>query len=212
MASVLYVFLFLLSGFSEAASTAFALKIHHHAQEIFIQDLKKMGVDSLYFRLDQQETRNLGGARKSGNSGEISIGRDSFAQLTDSDFLFTYCHELGHFLGGAPKKPNSWASTESQADYWSTRKCLTALLPNLTNEQYVNQVQDLALRFFDRLRIEIGPEAANLAFYQRPQPELRESKVFESEYASFQCRFDTLMAGARNEPRPRCLGGLFHGH
>ena len=40
------------------------------------------------------------------------------------------CHELGHHLGGAPRKSDpstgalSWAANEGQADYWGAMKCL----------------------------------------------------------------------------------------
>lgn len=35
------------------------------------------------------------------------------------------CHELGHHLGGYPKKStNKWSSAEGQSDYYATTKCL----------------------------------------------------------------------------------------
>ena len=47
-------------------------------------------------------------------------------EVTQDAMALVACHELGHHLGGAPKKlaPGNWASNEGQADYWGTMKCL----------------------------------------------------------------------------------------
>lgn len=56
--------------------------------------------------------------------------------LTEDGLLLILCHELGHFLGGAPKiyreevKKFSWSSAEGQADYFATSKCFKNLLVN----------------------------------------------------------------------------------
>ncbi|MEK6578852.1 MAG: hypothetical protein AABZ55_06470, partial [Bdellovibrionota bacterium] len=44
---------------------------------------------------------------------------------TEDGFALVLCHELGHFLGGAPRKdrPN-WASSEGESDYFGAMKCL----------------------------------------------------------------------------------------
>ena len=49
--------------------------------------------------------------------------------ITVDGMSLVACHELGHHLGGAPKKGDydgavSWASNEGQADYFGTLKCL----------------------------------------------------------------------------------------
>ena len=53
--------------------------------------------------------------------------------ITADAFTLVVCHEIGHHLGGAPKKTRSagrngtrkrWATNEGQADYWATLKCL----------------------------------------------------------------------------------------
>lgn len=49
---------------------------------------------------------------------------------TQDGFEAVICHEIGHHLGGAVKYPfnaaseNNWASSEGQADYFATSKCL----------------------------------------------------------------------------------------
>ena len=48
-------------------------------------------------------------------------------ETTEDAMALVACHELGHHLGGAPKKAGvqqMWASNEGQADYWGSMKCL----------------------------------------------------------------------------------------
>lgn len=46
--------------------------------------------------------------------------------ITADGFALVVCHELGHHMGGAPKKLGSdkWSSPEGQSDYWGASKCL----------------------------------------------------------------------------------------
>lgn len=47
---------------------------------------------------------------------------------TEDGLALVVCHEIGHHIGGFPKKPqlwgSSWASNEGQSDYFATTKCL----------------------------------------------------------------------------------------
>jgi hypothetical protein len=51
-------------------------------------------------------------------------------ETTEDAMVLVACHELGHHIGGAPKKTDPdtgllyWASNEGQADYWGAMKCL----------------------------------------------------------------------------------------
>ena len=51
-------------------------------------------------------------------------------ETTEDAMALVACHELGHHLGGAPRKTIAatgaldWAANEGQADYWGTMKCL----------------------------------------------------------------------------------------
>ena len=57
-------------------------------------------------------------------------------ETTKDGFSAVICHEVGHHIGGAPKKKSwmsSWASNEGQADYFATSKCLKLLFE--TQEQ-----------------------------------------------------------------------------
>jgi hypothetical protein len=49
--------------------------------------------------------------------------------MTKDGFLYVTCHELGHHLGGFPKIPNQpWSSTEGEADYYATLRCMKDLM------------------------------------------------------------------------------------
>jgi len=69
-------------------------------------------------------------AQQSGNTWKVSMfgGLARHETITADGFATVVCHELGHHLGGAPKKSSwwgsSWASNEGQADYFGTMKCL----------------------------------------------------------------------------------------
>lgn len=54
--------------------------------------------------------------------------------LNESTLHILLCHELGHYIGGAPKSfrgrtsKRSWSSAEGQADYFAINKCLLPML------------------------------------------------------------------------------------
>lgn len=67
--------------------------------------------------------------------------------ITKDAMALVVCHEIGHHIGGAPKKgasnggwwggsstPSAWASNEGQADYFATLKCLRKSWINDNNE------------------------------------------------------------------------------
>ncbi|MDD0854304.1 hypothetical protein HBN50_14420 [Halobacteriovorax sp. GB3] len=57
-------------------------------------------------------------------------------EMTKDGLVFILCHELGHHLGGAPKKfrggsnKRSWSSAEGQADYFAATKCMRKVFEN----------------------------------------------------------------------------------
>jgi hypothetical protein len=69
-------------------------------------------------------------AQRSGNTYKVSMfgGLARHETITADGFALVLCHEIGHHIGGAPKKKSSWstswASNEGQADYFATLKCL----------------------------------------------------------------------------------------
>jgi len=68
--------------------------------------------------------------------------------MTPDGFATVVCHELGHHLGGVPKKfswfGNSWASNEGQADYFGIMKCLRKMFEHEDNVKIVKEIDDKA--------------------------------------------------------------------
>lgn len=86
-------------------------------------------------------------ATQSGKNWNVAMfgGLARHKTITKDGMSLVVCHELGHHIGGAPKKVgmgmNAWASNEGQADYFSTLKCLRAAFLNDDNISIVNQMQ-----------------------------------------------------------------------
>lgn len=69
-------------------------------------------------------------AQQRGNTWQIAMfgGLARHETVTPDGFALVACHELGHHLGGQPRKRSwfgaSWASNEGQSDYFGSMKCL----------------------------------------------------------------------------------------
>ncbi len=68
-----------------------------------------------------------------GNLNKSTMSTDSLRLLV--------CHEIGHFLGGAPKRilldpeeDQAWNTVEGGADYYATLKCMKRLLAKQTEQ------------------------------------------------------------------------------
>lgn len=91
-------------------------------------------------------------AQQIGNTWKVAMfgGLARHPAVTVDGFQAVVCHELGHHLGGAPRKGSSaggggawgggagsvgisWASNEGQADYFATLKCLRKVWINDNN-------------------------------------------------------------------------------
>lgn len=94
-------------------------------------------------------------AQQNGNTWQVSMfgGLARHETITEDAFALVACHELGHHLGGAPKKVawmgSSWASNEGQSDYFGNSKCLrkymekddnAAIVLNMEGKGEVDQV------------------------------------------------------------------------
>ncbi len=66
-------------------------------------------------------------------------------EVTEDAMALVACHELGHHVGGAPKKTDAlgkvqWATNEGQSDYWGAMKCLTRYLRDEDNTSVVSKM------------------------------------------------------------------------
>jgi hypothetical protein len=104
------------------------------------------------------------------------------------------CHELGHFLGGAPlKSRNGWSSTEGQSDYYSSLRCARTL--GFDEATFLDAALNLT-----RIYAEVSRE-------NPPKLETCDEKMVTRTnfgYPGAQCRLDTLRAGWVGHDRPRC--------
>jgi hypothetical protein len=86
-------------------------------------------------------------AQQEGRNWKISMfgGLARHETITADAFALVACHEIGHHIGGAPKKASwmgsSWASNEGQADYWGNMKCLRRYLQDEDNIAVVATMQ-----------------------------------------------------------------------
>jgi len=66
--------------------------------------------------------------------------------VTMDGFALVVCHELGHHLGGAPKKEgyygSDWASIEGQADYYAGLKCLRQVFADPASKDFARAGDD----------------------------------------------------------------------
>jgi hypothetical protein len=93
-------------------------------------------------------------AQQSGKTYKVSMfgGLARHETITEDGMSLVVCHEIGHHIGGAPKKggsvsgggwwgggasASSWASNEGQADYFATLKCLRKTFLNDDNASIV---------------------------------------------------------------------------
>ena len=82
-------------------------------------------------------------AQQNGNTWKVAMfGGLARHQTIDKDsFALVVCHELGHHIGGVPKKSgwwgSNWASNEGQSDYWGTMKCLRKVFESDNNQEVI---------------------------------------------------------------------------
>jgi hypothetical protein len=85
-------------------------------------------------------------AQQIGTTWRVSMfgGLARHETITPDGFALVVCHEIGHHIGGAPRKvspwSSPWASNEGQADYFATLKCLRRAWETDNNEEIVRKM------------------------------------------------------------------------
>lgn len=95
----------------------------------------------------ESETINAGTLRSSQGDWIVNL-YGGFARhpfITRDGYMLVICHEIGHHIGGAPKKQyaesgSHWASTEGQSDYFATLKCLRKVFRKDNNEEIIKDM------------------------------------------------------------------------
>ncbi len=141
--------------------------------------------------------------------------------ITKDGLSLIVCHEIGHHIGGAPKKIGgpivNWASNEGQADYFATLKCLRKAWINDNNEAIVRSlnapktVEEMCKRAHGNDRLDAalcirtsmaGKSVADLFSSM--------SKIRKAKFTSPDSK--TVWATDDNHPAPQCrLDTYFQG-
>ncbi|MCT4640746.1 MAG: hypothetical protein N4A33_00510 [Bacteriovoracaceae bacterium] len=163
-------------------------------------------------------------AQQIGSTWKVSMfgGLARHEAITSDGFALVVCHEIGHHIGGAPKKKSwwssSWASNEGQADYFATLKCLRRTFRSEDNAAIMAKVNvpktvvDTCAEQFssqeDRLICQRGSMAgmstAKLFQALRSQttppdfntPDANVVTTTNDKHPATQCRLDTYYTGA----------------
>lgn len=117
-------------------------------------------------------------------------GLARYGFMTTDAFVGVLCHELGHHLGGAPRI--DWASNEGQSDYWGFRSCMRKIM---SVERAIVAAEDLA-----EVLARLGGERVPSLY----TPDLTIVQRTIDYHPNAQCRLDTMFAGLKFKPRPRC--------
>lgn len=140
-------------------------------------------------------------------------------KITSDGLTATLCHELGHHLGGYPKKTgNKWSSAEGQADYYSTMKCLRQIWEKADNQSTLRNLAvpaalrtECATTFMSPLEQALCQRAGMASYslslmlqdldqdtitpkFETPDPLVVRSINYMHPYS--QCRLDTFFQGA----------------
>lgn len=139
-----------------------------------------------------------------------------FAKIKDASedsLALIICHELGHFHGGFPYSNSDLKlSVEGRSDYWATEKCLTQVLPFLSEKKPTDEAllycenDVLCARSVNASEVITTHFALN-ARETKPQINIKDptevTQILKT-HPSAQCRLDTLLAGLRKENFPKC--------
>jgi len=192
-------------------------------EEVYSPIIKERGGELQVERKWESGTVNAY-AQRVGKIYKVSMfgGLARHKTVTPDGFALVVCHEVGHHIGGAPKKKSwwgsAWASNEGQADYWGTTKCLKKVFKILKEEEqdyedkdYIFAEKECDKRFEDQegkalcLRASMAGKSLaglfkdlrkmkkDIHFYTPSKKKV--SKTFHSHPAA-QCRMDTYFAGS----------------
>lgn len=155
------------------------------------------------------------GTLRNGNIWEINMygGMARHREMTKDGFALVLCHEIGHHIGGAPKKiiggKSFWSSTEGQSDYWASLKCMRRVFGKDDNEEVISELtvpQEVEAECKTALckRIALASLAvskinADIRDIPHPEfgtPDLTRVMITDDKHPVAQCRLDTLFHGA----------------
>jgi hypothetical protein len=192
-------------------------------EDLYLPIVKELGGELKIERKWEDGTVNAY-AQRVGNVYKVSMfgGLARHETVTPEGFALVVCHEIGHHIGGAPKKKvwwgTAWASNEGQADYWGSTKCMKRTLEVLEEQSELEESEDYKFalkeceKSYDQEHEQLlcarssmaGKSLANLfRALRRMEKELHfhtpDKNVVEKTndaHPKPQCRMDTYFAGA----------------
>lgn len=163
-------------------------------------------------------------ASRSGSTWNVHMfgGLARHEAVTPDGFALVVCHELGHHIGGAPKKAGwfgTWATNEGQADYFATLKCLRRVFRAEGNTAQVLSEMNVPASVTDTCSEQFSDETDRLICQRGAMAGLSVSKLFQDlrnqttspdfntpddnvvsrtndAHPATQCRLDTYFQGA----------------
>jgi len=146
-------------------------------------------------------------------------------EMTLDGLYLIYCHELGHYLGGAPKafrgrsSKRGWSSAEGQSDYFATSKCLKKIFDDHDKNKKAIRFAEQALLDKAKKRckdqkdyyclraamasVSVAKVFHSLKSYQKfPEIDDKDGTIVRRTkyvHPKAQCRLDTFLNGANCE-------------
>ena len=162
-------------------------------------------------------------AQQSGKDWKVSMfgGLARHPAITPDGFALVVCHELGHHIGGAPRKSSAWASpwasNEGQSDYFANLKCLRRVWNDEDNSAVV-ATMEIPATLSEKCSSAFSGEEASLcirggmagmsvaklfqSLYKEPNapkfetPSVRVVLKTDDNHPATQCRLDTYFQGS----------------
>lgn len=209
------------SIYSDALKEKYS-NIFFNIQKIYSEEVANYDA-SLVFKFDWENPKVNAFANRSWNDWNITVygGLVRHPLMTESAFALVTCHELGHHIGGAPKKELLYASSESQADYWANQSCLRKYFKTyfsaeqileMTNRihlpatlrkcenVYSNEIEKSLCVILVNAGLEISNFLNSLRKVPKEislkTPDLKRVVRTNVDYAPIQCRLDTFTEAA----------------
>lgn len=138
--------------------------------------------------------------------------------MTEDGYALVVCHEIGHHLGGAPKKiigPSPvWSSTEGQADYWATLKCLRRIFQDEDNDSIV-QEYDIPSKVFKECKSSFPDKKGSALCIRLAMASKALSRVSAVVRRTDPPQFETpdlaiVVQNYENHPLPQCRLDSFY--
>lgn len=190
--------------------------------------VEAQGARLIFNRKWEDNTVNASAARdmSRGTDWYVSMygGLARHPQMTEDGFLMVVCHELGHHLGGYPKKSQpfqvdrKWSSVEGQSDYFATLKCARRVFEGEDNaailaskkvspavvegcaKSFSNHADQLICQRSALAGFEVSKFIEVLTETKKPiafeTPDKKKVMMIEKDHNGAQCRLDTFFQGA----------------